>query len=238
MLPLHHLSHMPCHDHLASDMHCFGCCPFSPYDVSDIAHEEAPIVSSYMLGEFDPSHSLHDPNTCVHHMLPMNKHAIVVPHTCTLNLCPHRAIHNNYSFMMDGMFLYHASNFLERCLPCANSHVHIHIMMDDVYIYHTHNFYGLCFFRVGTHEYLSTSQSHELTKRALKRNDDLGFHGVSFPTLSLRQDFAHFFYMALTWLWVIYHFSLYAHIAMFTLHVICSFLYLCHAFVTHALHYM
>ena len=31
MLPLHHLSHMPCHDHLASDMHCFGCSPFSPY---------------------------------------------------------------------------------------------------------------------------------------------------------------------------------------------------------------
>ena len=30
MLPLHHLSHMPCHSHLASDMHCFGCRPFSP----------------------------------------------------------------------------------------------------------------------------------------------------------------------------------------------------------------
>ena len=59
MLHLHHLSHMPCHDHLASDMHCFGCCPFSPYDVSDIAHEETPIVSSYILGDFDPSNSLH-----------------------------------------------------------------------------------------------------------------------------------------------------------------------------------
>jgi len=55
MLPLHHLSHMPCHDHLASDMHCFGCCPFSPYDVSNIAHEETPIVSSYILGDFDSS---------------------------------------------------------------------------------------------------------------------------------------------------------------------------------------
>ena len=43
MLPLHHLSHMPCHDQLASDMHCFGCCPFSPYDVSNIAHEETPM---------------------------------------------------------------------------------------------------------------------------------------------------------------------------------------------------
>ena len=48
MLHLHHLSHMPCHDHLASDMHCFGCCPFSPYDVSNIAHEETPIVSSHI----------------------------------------------------------------------------------------------------------------------------------------------------------------------------------------------
>ena len=113
MLPLHHLSHMPCHDHLASDMHCFGCCPFSPYDVSNIAHEETPIVSSYILGDFDPSHSLHDPNTCVHNMLPMNKHAIDVPYTCMLNLHPHRVIHNNYSFMMDDMFLYHASNFFE-----------------------------------------------------------------------------------------------------------------------------
>ena len=41
------------------------------------------------------------------------------------------------------------------------------IMMDDVYIYHTHNFFRMCLFCVGTHEYLSTSQSHELTKRAL-----------------------------------------------------------------------
>ena len=118
MLPLHHLSHMPCHDHLASDMHCFGCCPFSPYDVSNIAHEETPIVSSYILGDFDHSHPLHD------------------PYTCMLNLHPHRVIHNNYSFMMDDMFLYHASNFFERCLSCANSHVHMHIMMDYVYIYH------------------------------------------------------------------------------------------------------
>ena len=62
--------------------------PFSPYDVSDIAHEETPIVPSYMLGDFDQSHPLHDPNTCVHNMLPMNEHAIDVPYNCILNLCP------------------------------------------------------------------------------------------------------------------------------------------------------
>ena len=151
-------------------------------------------------------------------MLPMNKHAINVPYTCILNLCPHRVIHNNYPFMMDDMFLYHASNFFERCLSCANSHVHIHIMMDDVYIYHAHNFFGSCLFCVGTHEYLSTSQSHELTKRALESNDALGSHGLSFPLLSSCKDFAHFFYMALTWLWVIVHYISYAHLDMFTLH--------------------
>ena len=141
---------------------------------------------------------MHDSNTCVHNMLPMNKHAIDVPYTCILNLCPRRVIHNNYSFMMDDMFLYHASNFFERCLSWANSVVHIHIMMDDVYIYHANNFLGLCLFCVGTHEYLSTLQSHELTKQALESNDDLGSHGLSFPLLSSCKDFAHFFYMALT----------------------------------------
>ena len=214
MLPLHHLSHMPCHAHLTSDMHSFACCPFSPYYASDNAHEETPIVSSYPLGDFDPSHPLHDPHTCVHNMLSMND----VPYSCILHLCPHHVIHNNYSFMMDDMFLYHASNFFERCLSCANSHVHIHIMMDDVYIYHSHNFFGLCLFCVGTHEYLSTSQSHELTKRALESNDDLGSHGLSFPPLSSREVLTHFFYMTLTWLWVIAHYILYAHLAMFTLH--------------------
>ena len=116
MLPLHDLrnsSTMPCHDHIFPNMLCFGCCPFTPCDVSNIAHEETPIVSTYILGDFDSSHSLHDPHTCVHHMLPMNKHAFDVPYTCLLNLCPHRVIHNNYSFMMDDMFLYHASNFFE-----------------------------------------------------------------------------------------------------------------------------
>ena len=116
------------------------------------------------------------------------------------------------------MFLYHASNFFEHFLSYANSHVHIHIMMDDVYIYHAHNFFGLCLFCVGTQEYLSTSQSHELTKRALESNVDLGSHGFSFPPLTWRNDLAHFFYMALTWLWVVVLYILYAHLAMFTLH--------------------
>ena len=91
-------------------------------------------------------------------------------------------------------------------------------MMDDVYIYHTHNLFRLCLFCVGTHEFLSTSQSHELTKRALESNDDLGYHGLSFPPLSSRKDFVHFFYMTLTWLWVIVHYIFYAHLSMFTLH--------------------
>ena len=91
MLPLHDLRHsstIPCRDHIEPNMLCFGCCSYSPYDVSTIVHEETPIVSSYMLGEFDPSHSLHDPNTCVHNMLPMNKHAIDVPYTSMINLHP------------------------------------------------------------------------------------------------------------------------------------------------------
>ena len=144
---------------------------------------------------------------------PLNENHIDVPYICMLNLCPHHAIHNNYSFMIDDMFLYHASNFFERCLYCTNSHVHIHIMMDDVYIYHTHNFFHLCLFCVGTHEFLSTSQSHELTKRALESNDDLRSHGLSFPPLSSRKDFVHFFYMALTWLWVVVHYISFAHLA-------------------------
>ena len=115
MLPLHHLSHMPCHAHLASDMHCFGCCPFSPYVVSDIAHEVTPIVSSYPLEDFATSYELHDPRDCVHHMHPMNKNAIVVPNTC-YNLHPNHVEHNNFHCMMNDIFLYHASKFFERCL--------------------------------------------------------------------------------------------------------------------------
>ena len=165
-------------------------------------------------------------------MLPINEHAIDVPYTCILNLCPHRVIHNNYSFMMDGMFIYHASNFFERCLSCANSHVHIHIMMDDVYIYHAHTFFGLCLICVGMHSTSSTSQSHELTKRALESNDDLGFHGLPFPSLSSR--------ISSTWLSHSYGLSsitYYMPILPCSLCMICSFLCLCHAFVTHALHY-
>ena len=83
---------------------------------------------------------------------------------------------------------------------------------------------------------LPHSKSHELTKRALESNDDLGTHGLSFPPLPSRKDFAHFFYMALTWQWVVLHYISFAHIATFTLHDM-PFLCLCHAFVTHALHY-
>src|SRR3989337_2105051 len=71
--------------------------------------------------------------------------------------------------------------------------MHIHVMMDDVYIYHTHNFFGLFLFCVGT-------------------------HGLACPPLPSHKDFTHLFYMALTWLWVIVHYILYAHLAMFTLH--------------------
>src|SRR3954462_5729155 len=126
-----------------------------------------------MVGEFDPSHPLHDFHDCVHHMLPMNENAIDVPYTCILNLCPHRVIHKNSSFMMDYMFLYDASRFFEQCLSCDNSIAHMHIMMDDVYIYHAHTFL-LCLHCVGQHDNSATSQTHELTKRALENNADLG----------------------------------------------------------------
>ena len=126
--------------------------------------------------------------------------------------------------------------FLRAMLIGTNSHMHIHIMMDDVYIYHAHNFFGLCLFCVGTHDYLSTSQSHVLTKRALESNDDLGSHGLPFPSLSSPKDFAHFLYMALTWLWLIVH-MYHLPILPCSLCMICSFLCLCHAFVSHALHY-
>ena len=60
-------------------------------------------------------------------------------------------------------------------------------MMDDVYIYHTHTFFGLFLFCVGTHIYSLTSQDHELMKRALESNDDLGSRGLSFPPFPLAQ---------------------------------------------------
>ena len=110
MLPLHHLrncSHMTCHDHHVSDMHCFGCCPYSPYYASAIAHEETPIVSSYTLGDFAPSYTLHDPHYCVHTMLAIDMNDMLVPHTC-YNLRPNHVEHNNYHCMMDDVFIYHA----------------------------------------------------------------------------------------------------------------------------------
>src|SRR3954467_13875450 len=96
----------------------------------------------------------------------------------------------------------------------------------------THTISSVCVSFVGTHEYLSTSQSHELTKRALESNDDLGSHGLSFPPLTSRISF--------TWpshgyglLSIIYPLP----ILPCSLCMICPFLCPCHAFVTHALHY-
>ena len=146
MLPLHHLSHMPCHDHLASDMHCFGCCPFSPYDVSAIAHEETPIVSSYILGYFDAFHTLHDPHNCLHHMHSMNNNALDISHDTLHNLSLHYEIHNNKPVTMDDMFLYHTSHLFELWIFCANRHMHVCIMMDDVYMYHAHTIFPLPLF--------------------------------------------------------------------------------------------
>ena len=96
--------------------------------------------------------------------------------------------------------------------------MHVRIMMDDVYIYHAHTIFPLSLFCVGTHVYSSTSQSQELTKRALESNDDLGSRELSFPPLSSRIDYAHLSHLDLTWLWAIYHFSLLAHFTVFTLH--------------------
>ena len=67
MIPLHDLcisSTMSCHDHIVPNMHCLGCCQSSPRDVSINAHEETPIVSSYILGGLDAFHNLHDYHDC------------------------------------------------------------------------------------------------------------------------------------------------------------------------------
>ena len=83
----------------------------------------------------------------------------------------------------------------------------------------------------GPHTYLSTSQAHELTKRALESNEDVRHHGVlTLHPPSSRRDFAHLFYMALTWLWVIalyiflcpschVHFACYDHSYAFAMHL-------------------
>ena len=120
---------------------------------------------------------------------------------------------------MDDMFLYHASHLFEHWIFGANRHKHVCIMMDDVYIYHAHTIFSLSLFCVGTYEHSSTSQSHELTKRALESKDDLGSRGLSFPPFPSRNDFAHSFYLALTRLWAIYQLLPYAHSIVFTLDV-------------------
>ena len=86
--------------------------------------------------------------------------------------------------------------------------------------YHAHTIFPLPLFCVGTHIYSSTSQSQELTKRALESNDGLGSRGLSLPPFPSCKDYAHLFYLALTRLWAIYHLSPYAHFLVFTLHVI------------------
>ena len=107
------------------------------------------------------------------------------------NLSLHYAIHNNKQFMMDDMFLYHASHLFKHWLFCANQHLHVRIMMDDVYIYHAHTIFPLSLFCLGTHVYSSTSQSQESTKRALEGIDALGSRELPFPPLSSRNDYAH-----------------------------------------------
>ena len=133
--------------------------------------------------------------------------------------------------MMDDMFLYHASHLIEHWLFCANQHMHVRIMMDDAYIYHAHTIFPLPLFCVGTYEHSSTSQSHELTKRALESNDDLGSRGLSLPPFPSRKDYAHLFYLALTRLWAITtcHLML---IFLCSLCMLCLFPCLCHAIVT------
>ena len=116
MLPLHDLrnsSTMPCHDHIVPNMLCFGCCQYFPCDVSTNAHEETPIVSSYILGDLDAFHTLRDSHNCLHHMHSMNNNALDISHDALHNLSLHYAIHNNKPLMMDDMFLYHASHLFE-----------------------------------------------------------------------------------------------------------------------------
>ena len=88
---------------------CFGCCQYSPCDVATHAHEETPIVSSYILGDFDAFHTLHDSHNCVHRMHSMNNNALDISRDALHNLSLHYAIHNNKPIMMDNMFLYHAT---------------------------------------------------------------------------------------------------------------------------------
>ena len=147
MLPLHDLrnsSTMPCSDHIVPNMLCFGCCQYSPSDVSINAHEEIHIVSSYILGDFDAFHTLHDSHNCVHLMHSMNNNALDISHDALHNLSLHYAIHNNKPLMMDDIFLYHASHLFEHWILCANQHKHMCIIMDDVYIYHAHTTLYLC----------------------------------------------------------------------------------------------
>ena len=167
--------------------------------------------------------------------IPRNNNALDFSHDALHNLSLHYAIHNNKPIMMDDMFLYYASHLFEHWIFCANQHKNVCIMMDDIYIYHAHTIFPLSLFCVGTHVYSSTSQSHELTKRALESNDALGSRGLSLPLFPSCKDYAHLLYLALTRLWAIYR--PYAHTIVFTLHamplyMICAIHLLCHAMIT------
>ena len=113
MLPLHdlhNLSTMSCHDHIVPNMLCFRCCKYPPCDESTNSHEDTPIVSPYILGDFDAFHTLHDSHDSVHHMHSMNNNALDIARDALHNLSLHYAIHNNKPLMMDDMFLHHTSH--------------------------------------------------------------------------------------------------------------------------------
>ena len=57
-------------------------------------------------------------------------------------------------------------------------------------------------------------------KSALESNDGLGFIGMCLQPFPSCKDYVHLFYLALTRLWAIYHLLSYAHVLMFTLHVL------------------
>ena len=102
---LRNSSTMPCHDHNFPNMHCFGFCQYSPCNVPINAHEETPIVSSYILGDSNAFHTLHDSHNYVHHMHSMNNNALHISRDALHNLSLHYVIHNNKPIMMDDMFL-------------------------------------------------------------------------------------------------------------------------------------
>ena len=109
-------------------MHCFGCCQYSPCDVSTNAHEETSIVSSYILGDLDAFHTMHVSHNCLYHMHTIPHNALDISHDALPNLSLHYAIHNKKPIMMDDTFLYHASHLFDHWIFCANEHKHVCII--------------------------------------------------------------------------------------------------------------